>query len=102
LDWEALAKRVARAVGHEGDAAGLADYAVAAAVSVALSEKGFVVEMPLGAPPALVRDGRRLEPFGLRASLAEEGGAARWGAFCDDVGLAGVDLSTLVAAAGAR
>ena len=76
----------------EGNAASLADYAVAAAVSVALTERGFALATPPGEPPVVVRDGLRLEPFTLRASLAEEGGAERWRVFCDDAGIADVDL----------
>ena len=102
LDWKAVANKLARTVDGEGDAASLADYAVAAAISVALTGRGFALATPPGAPPVVVRDGLRLEPFALRASLAEEGGAERWRVFCNDAGIADVDLGALVPPAGAR
>jgi len=74
LDWKALGRKLIQVGRHEGvEALALADYAVGAALTVALVRAGFALETPVGAPVRVSREGFTLEPFGLRERCAKEG-----------------------------
>jgi Zn-dependent protease with chaperone function len=96
LDWHSLGQRLGGSVDHEGETVGMAEYAVGAAIGVALADRQFTLEPGPGAPPTFVREGRRCEPFALRPMLAGPGGVDGWRAFCAETGLADVDLGSLV------
>jgi Zn-dependent protease with chaperone function len=96
LDWDAVGRRLARSVGDGSEPERVAEYAIGCALCVALAERGFAVEPGPGVPPALARGRLRLEPFALRASLAEAGSAERWRAFCAETGLEDIDLGGVV------
>jgi Zn-dependent protease with chaperone function len=92
LDWEALEKRLRASTRQEGDATGLAEFAVGAGLSVALSRQGFGIEAAPGMSVILVRGGQRLEPFAVRAALAGHEAAERWRALTGEIGIADLDL----------
>ena len=74
-----------------------AGFAVGAAIGFALSERGFVIEAPPGAPVTMVRASRRIEPFELREGLAKD--PEGWRTICAEIGFADLDLA---AQAGSR
>jgi Zn-dependent protease with chaperone function len=96
LDWKFLGAKVADSLGAEdrSDVARYAGDAVGVALAVALMRRGFVVEAPPGGAIQLKKDGDSVEPFLMRRKLTHgEIGAEAWRAFCERVGIGGVDLA---------
>jgi hypothetical protein len=97
LDWEALGRKLIKRLRlGEGEPESppplpAAGFAVGAALGVALVQRGFAIEAPPGAPVALVRVSRRIEPFELRERLAKD--AEGWRAICAEIGFADLDLA---------
>jgi Zn-dependent protease with chaperone function len=109
LDWEGVGRNVIKRLKVAEDPAdarpsalAVADYAVGTAVALALSRRGFAIDAPPGAPVALVRTPRRIEPFALREEVAKNGEA--WRVLCAEIGFVELDLGTQVGgpAAGPR
>jgi len=102
LDWEGVGRAmIARLrLGHgEVEApppAAVAEYAVGAAIALALSRRGFAIEAPPGAPVTMVRGPRRVEPFAVRELVDKDGEG--WRALCAEVGFGDLDLAAPVAA----
>jgi len=95
LDWKWLDREVARVVKSEGDPTGAADFAVGAALSVALVSRDFVVVAPPGGEVILRKDDVNLEPFKLRERLATgELKAEPWRELCARIGIADLDLGS--------
>jgi hypothetical protein len=94
LDWDALGRRLAAAVGEDAaEAKGIAEFAVGSALAVALVRRGFTVDASPGGTVVLQRGDVRVEPFGVRAGLGADAGAAAWTALCAQAGIADVDLA---------
>jgi hypothetical protein len=96
LHWAGLGKRLALALHQDDDPVGLADFAVGAALVVALADRQFTLHAAPGAPPVLIGDGVCLEPFRVRAGIEAPGGPDGWRDFCAQTGIAEVDLGALV------
>jgi hypothetical protein len=93
LDWKSLDAEVARAVEATGNATGVADFAVGAALSVALVRRGFDVEAPPGGVVVLRKGEVHVEPFKVRQRLeAGHAEAERWRELCAQAGIADVEL----------
>jgi hypothetical protein len=97
LDWEGKGRALIQRMGASGDeseprpALRAAEYAVGAAVGLALVKRGFVIEAPPGAQVTLVRASRRIEPFDLRPQVAKD--PEGWRAICAEIGFADLDLA---------
>jgi heat shock protein HtpX len=97
LDWDAFTKKVASWM-KDGPASteGLAEFTIGSAVALVLSRRGYAIESVPGGAVTLVRDGRRVEPFGLRKRLALGAGErADWEALCTEAEIAELDLGRL-------
>ena len=105
LDWETLGRTLIKRLGlGEGEPESppplpAAGFAVGAALGVALAQRGFAIEAPPGAPVALVRASRRIEPFELRERLAKD--AEGWRTICAEIGFADLDLAAPTGGRGA-
>ena len=105
LDWETLGRKLIKRLGlGEGAPESppplpAAGFAVGAALGVALAQRGFAIEAPPGAPVALVRASRRIEPFELRERLAKD--AEGWRTICAEIGFADLDLAAPTGGRGA-
>jgi len=97
LDWEGLGRKLIQRLGlGEGEPESppplpAAGFAVGAAIGFALSQRGFVIEAPPGAPVTMVRASRRIEPFELRERLAKD--PESWRTICAEIGFADLDLA---------
>jgi hypothetical protein len=97
LDWEGMGRALIQRMGaSEGEseprpALRAADYAVGAAVGLALVKRGFAIEAPPGAQVTLVRASRRIEPFDLRQRVAKD--PEGWRAMCAEIGFANLALA---------
>jgi hypothetical protein len=95
LDWKWLDGEVGRAVGATGDAAGAAEFAIGAALSVALVQRGFHVDAPPGGVVVLRKGEVGVETFKVRARVQSgHDEAERWRALCREIGIADLDLGS--------
>jgi hypothetical protein len=94
VDWRAFGVKLSGATGDEALRA--ADTVIGVAVGLALVKAGYAIDSPPGSAQALVRNGDRVEVFGLRERITgspEE--ADGWRAICERTGIATADLGTI-------
>jgi Zn-dependent protease with chaperone function len=100
LSWEVVGRKALKSLGRRSqEPLPAADYAVGAAVGLALARRGFTVDSPVGEAVSLVRDGVRVHPFSLRSRFASDPAErTAWPQICDTAEIAGLDLGSLISA----